>query len=635
MPGFRSREISADDAPPVRTESERAARGAPASAPSALVRLGRMGRRWWRGALEGIVYLAAALAAIWPVTTHLTSRIVGVGDGEFYLWLGWRLAQRIKDGSFPLVITGAIYPESYHVAWGDGYGAYLVIAFWNLFVNPYLAVNLTVLTALLLNFLSARRLARVVAPERRLVWVLAALAYGTAPQLLLRIYGHYHLLFAFVPPLVLAEAVLFARGERRLRVVRIGFLLAIAFYLSVYWFATSLAALAAFALTAAIRRRSLARTAGKLVGAVALALVVTAPLTIPRVQFQHREDAAAPPAPQNLERIDNENNSLNFSADALSVIAQPSASRFELPGAGRLHRNFYPNRIESTIYPGVLLLIALVSAVFIRSRLQLPIVTAALLLWILALGPTLFFDGRPVLEHPDGSPVRFMPEEVLYSLPGTSALRTPDRLALALPAVATVALALAAERFCRRLRSRYVIPLGLVSAVLVATNMINVPYTPRGLPVSFERSLEHIRRVSQPGDTVMEVPFDAAGQFIQTARFQLIHRRPMLGFHAQHAALPWFSDFAAYKRSSALAQVRCFPPLIGYAPAPFPPNLAPVSGVLRDLRRDFHVRFVLVNEQLLALPICDARRGQIEAILAGGRLIEGDPAWRVIELPPR
>jgi hypothetical protein len=167
------------------------------------------------------------------------------------------------------------------------------------------------------------------------------------------------------------------------------------------------------------------------------------------------------------------------------------------------------------------------------------------------------------------------------------------------------------------------------------TNLIIVPYTPRTLPMSFERSLEHIRRASQRGDTVMEVPFDAAGQFIQTARFQLIHRRPMLGFHAQHAALPWFSDFAEYKRSNALAQVRCFPPLIGYAPAPFPPNLASVSGVLRDLRREFHVRFMLVNEQLLASPICDARRGQIESILAAGRLMERDPGWRVIEVAPQ
>jgi hypothetical protein len=618
------------------TESSAAAsrqERASAALKQVISRLGAAAARYWRGAAEGLLYTAAALVVIWPVTMHLTSWIVGVGDGEFYLWLGWRLAELVKSGSLPLVIPGALYPETYHVAWGDGYGAYLVIAFWDLFVNPYLAINLTVLTALMLNFLSARRLMRVVGPTRRTVWILGALAYGTAPQLLLRLYGHYHLLFAFVPPLVLAEAILYARQQRQLRVFRIGVLLAIAFYLSVYWFATSIAALAAFVLVVALRERALPGTVARLAGAVVVMLVLTAPMTIPRLQFQQRESAAAPPAPQNLQEIDNENNTFNFSADALSVITQPSASRISLPAAGRLHRNFYPNRIESTIFPGILLVLALVAAAFIRSRLRLPVLAAGLALWLLALGPTLFFDGKPVFEHANGAPVRFMPEELLYSVAGASALRTPNRLALALPAVATLAFAFAADWFCRRAPAlRYQIPLGVASAALIATNLINIPYTPRALPRSFDAALHRIRTDSKTGDTVMEVPFDAAGQFIQTARFQLIHRRPMLGFHAQHSALPWFSDFTAYKHSKALAEVRCFPPLVGYAPAPYPPVLAPVSGVLSDLRRQFHVRFVLVNEQLLAESVCDERRRYIESILAHGRLIERDPAWRVVEV---
>jgi hypothetical protein len=582
-----------------------------------------------------VLYAGVSLGVIWPVPKHPASWMVGTGDGEFYLWLGWRLARLVKAGSLPLVIPDSLYPQSYHVAWGDGYGAYLVIAFWNLLVNPYFAVNLTVLTALMLNFASARRLVRIVAPEHRIVWVLGAIAYGTAPQLLLRLYGHYHLLFAFVPPLVLAEAVLFARGERQLRVLRIGVLLAIGFYLSVYWFATSLAALAVFVLVASVRAHAVGGAALRLAGAVAVMVVLTAPLTIPRLEFQHRESAAAPPAPQNLEEIDNENNSLHFSADTLSVVAQPSASRVTLPAAARLHRNFYPNRVESTIFPGALLLLALALGFFLRSPMRLPLVCAAAVLWLLALGPTLFVDGKPFLENTNGTPVRFMPEELLYSLPGTSALRTPNRLALALPAVATLAFALAAAWFCRRARVRYQLAAGAACAALIVTNLVIVPYTPRALPASLQAGLERIRAESQKGDTVMEVPFDSAGQFIQVARFQLIHRRPMLGFHAQHSALPWFSDFAAYKRSKALAELRCFPPLIGYAPAPYPPDLAPAAGVLADVRRRFHVRFLLVNEQLLAEPLCAQRRAYIESIVSQGRLIERDPAWRIVEIRGR
>jgi hypothetical protein len=597
---------------------------------AAFQRLRAATARWWCGALEGAVYAVASLIVIWPVTMHLTSWIVGTGDGEFYLWLGWRLAELVKAGSLPLSIPDAIYPQAYHVAWGDGYGAYLGMAFWNLLVNPYLAINLTVLMALMLNFLSARRLARLVAPERRVVWILGALAYGTAPQILLRLYGHYHLLFAFVPPLVLAEAVLFAREGRQLRVLRIGVLLAIGFYLSVYWFATSVAVLAAFVLAAAVRSRNVRRSLPRLAAALGVMVVLTAPLTVPRLEFQHREAAAAPP--HNLQETDNENNSLHFSADALSFIAQPSASRIGLPGSERLHRNFFPNRIESTIFPGALLVITLIVALFVRSRLRLPLFCAAALLWLLALGPTLFFDGTPLLKHADGTPVRFMPEALLYSLPGTSALRTPDRLALALPAVATAAFALAARWFCARASLRWQLAAGATATALIVTNLIIVPYATRALPASLEAGLERVRSGSRGGDTIVEVPFDAAGQFIQSARFQMIHRRPMLGFHAQHSALPWFSDFTAYKRSKALAELRCFPPLIGYAPAPYPAGLRPAAGVLADVRREFHVRFLLVNEQLLAATLCDGRRAYIESIISRGRLIARERDWRIVEI---
>jgi hypothetical protein len=580
--------------------------------------------------LEGALYVAAALVVIWPVTKHLTSWIVGTGDGEFYLWLGWRLAELMKHGSLPFTISDAIYPQKYHVVWGDGYGAYLLIGLWNLVANPYLAINLTVLTAMLLNFASARRLARIVAPGNRIVWVLGALAYGTAPQLLVRLYGHYHLLFAFVPPLVLAEAVLYVRDRQQLRFVRIGVLLAVAFYLSVYWFVTSLVAFTVFVLVDALRRRRLTATLGRLATAIALSVILTAPLTIPRIQFQHRESGAAPP--HNFEDIDNESNSLHFSADVLSVISQPSASKIGLPGAGRLHQNFYPNRVESTIFPGSLLVLAFIAAAFVRSRLRLPLFAASVVLWVLALGPSLLFDGNPVFERSDGTPVQFMPEKLLYAFPGTSSLRTPDRLSLALPALALIAFSLAARSFSRRTSRLWALVVGVVAAALIVTNLIVIPYATRRLPPGLEAGLKRIRAESRAGDTVMEVPFDAGGQFVQTARFQLIHRHPMLGFHAQHAALPWFSDFAAYKRSRALAELRCFPPLIGYAPAPYPTDLRPNPNVLPNVRREFHVRFLLVNEQLLAEPVCHRRRTEIESILSSGRLIARDRSWRVVEI---
>jgi hypothetical protein len=587
--------------------------------------------RFWRGTLEGAFYVLVALLVIWPVTLHLTSRIVGTGDGEFYLWLGWRLGELIQSGSLPIRIPDAVYPTGYNVALGDGYAADLVIALWNLVAGPFLAINLTVLMALTLNFLGGRRLGRIVAPQSRVIWILTALAFGTAPQILLRAYGHYHLLFAFVAALVLAEAILYVRDELPLRLVRLGLLLALAFALSIYWFATSLAVLVVVSVCAGVARKQLLQVAGRIAGAVAIMLVLTAPLTIPRLAFDHREQAAA--GDRSLQAIDNENNSVRFAADALSIIAQPGASRITLPGAGRLHRDFFPNRLEATIFPGLLLLASLFLFAFTRSRLRVPLLSAALVLWVLALGPTLLVDGSAVLTHDDGSPVRFMPEELLYAFPGTSALRAPSRLAFALPALGAVAfavLAAAARARMTRTWQRVAATAGVLG--LIATNLVVLPYTSRSLPAPLQSALETIRATSRAGDTVMEVPFDAAGQYIQTIRFQMVHRRPTLGFHAQHSALPWYSDFDRYKRSAALAEVRCFPPLIGYAPAPYDRELRPTGHELADLRRQFRLRFLLVNDTLLATPLCNDRRKDIEAILRSARLMVRSGGWRVFEV---
>jgi hypothetical protein len=583
----------------------------------------------WRNGVEIVGYAALALVLMWPVTLHLNSRMIGTGDGEFYAWLGWRLAELVRDGDLPILIPDAVYPDNYNVSLGDGYGAYLVMAAWNLLVNPYLAINLTVFAAYLLNFLAGRRLGRIVAPDSRAVWMVTALALGSAPPLLLRAYGHYHLCFSFAAALVIAEAVLYAKERRRLRILRIGVLLAVAFLFSVYWFASSLTALAVVAGVAALRRRELMMCGGRLCAALAVAVLLLMPLVVPRLIFQHRE--ASSPTQNALQQIDNERNTANFSADLLSVIAQPSGSRIELPGAARLHRDFNPNRLEATIFPGLLLVTALFALAFVPSPLRAPILSAAFAVWILSLGPALIIDGARLGIN--GRTLGFLPMELIYQIPGTSALRTPSRMAVALPAIATVALAVIAGEGARRVqRRRWILLPAVASVAVLSTNLIAVPYTQRDLPSALRAALERVKASAEPRDTMLEVPFDSGGQYIQLIRYQMTHRVPMLGFHAQHSALPWYSGFKQYRASTGLAELRCFPPLIGYGPAPYPPDLRRTGRELADIQREFGVRFIFVNKELLERPYCDARRGEIKAILNETRLLGAGPTWEIREL---
>lgn len=582
----------------------------------------------WRNGFEIAGYVALALVLMWPVTLHLNSRMIGTGDGEFYAWLGWRLAELVRGGDLPILIPDAVYPDNYNVSLGDGYGAYLVMTAWNLLVNPYLAINLTVFTAYFLNLLAGRRLGRIVAPDSRTVWIVTAVGLGSAPPLLLRAYGHYHLCFSFAAALVIAEAVLYARERRRLHIVRIGALLAVALLFSVYWFASTFTALTVVAGVAALRRRELRMCGGRLCAALGVATLLLMPLVVPRLVFQHRE--ASSPTQNALQQIDNERNTTNFSADLLSVIAQPSGSRIELPGAARLHRDFNPNRLEATIFPGLLLTMALLALAFVRGPLRAPILSAAFTVWILSLGPALIVDGAP--WEINGWKLG-LPMELVYQIPGTSALRTPSRMAVALPAIAAVALAVIAGEGARRMRKRRWIVLSAVASLaMLSTNLVVVPYTQRELPSALNAALKRVKASAGTHDTMVEIPFDSGGQYIQIIRYQMTHRVPMLGFHAQHSALPWYSGFKRYRASTGLAELRCFPPLIGYGPAPYPADLRRTGHELADIRREFGVRFIFVNKELLERPYCDARRTEIEAILNETRLLGAGPTWEIREL---
>jgi hypothetical protein len=112
----------------------------------------------------------------------------------------------------------------------------------------------------------------------------------------------------------------------------------------------------------------------------------------------------------------------------------------------------------------------------------------------------------------------------------------------------------------------------------------------------------------------------------------MIHRRPTLGFHGQWAALPWFSGFDEYKASRALAEIRCDPGRIGYAKVDFDRSLKPDGSTLAELRREFGVRYLLVDTARLGGKDCRRRRNSIESVIAPARVLARSGGWRVLEI---
>ena len=578
--------------------------------------------------LELVLYAAWSLFLVWPVTFDMRDRVIGSGDGEFYAWLGWRLARLMEAGASPLHIPDVVYPEGYDVALGDGIGAYLVLGVVNLMTGPFVALNLTVALVFFANCLAGRRLARVAGATNRSVLIVTALALAASPAIVTRASVHFHFCFVFIAALVVAEAVLVVRGNP-VRAVRTGALLAAAFYVSFYWLMTSLLAYGVMVAVVAIRDRRVRFVAGPVGVALALAVLLTLPATVARLQFVQREREAGSPSVWLVQ--ENEKSTLDFSADLLAFWTPPEAARIHPPGAKALAAAFSGNEVESVVFPGALLVVALVSFAFVRSRLRLPVLAASVVVWLLSLGPTLHVGGH-LMHDRDGGPLRVLPARLLLALPGLDSLRTPSRLALSLSALCCVALAVVGQCALERISSRSArAALAVAAVLLLALGLVSNVSSPRHLAPEFESALRHIQATAAPGDAVAEVPFDAIGT-VGTARFQLVHRRPMVGFHGQYAAIPWFSDIVAYKRSRGLAQLRCEPQRLGFARVPYSRDLRPAGDEMEDVQA-LRVRYLLVDERRLRAPVCDLRRASIESLLAPMHVIGRSRDWRVLEIP--
>jgi hypothetical protein len=577
------------------------------------------------------LYLLWVVVLMLPVSLHLSSAVLGVGDGEFYLWLGWRMGELLSHGDWPLDIPDVVVPFGYDVALGDGIGPYLVLGVTNVLLGPVLALNLVIAAALFLNALAGRHLAKACGATSRVTWIVTALALASAPSLLVRAPVHFYFLFAFVSALVVAEAVLFARGEAPIRILRVGLLLGATYYVSFYWFVSTALAYATIIGVAALRRRAVVRPGLRFVGCVGICAVLVLPLVVPRVDVDRREARTSDDGYNAYVRY-RATEATVYAADLLAVVTPPPGTRFQPPGVGAVQDSFVGNRYEATIFPGFLMLLATICFGFVRSPLRVPVLVATAVLWVLSLGPALRVGGDLVIADA-GGPTRVLPARLLQELPGLEALRTPSRIAFALPILTAVALAVVFDDLWRRVRQRGRAALVASAGVLLVANLIRPETTPRDPFPALAPTLEAMAaRPAAASEAALEVPFDPAGT-VGTIRLQMTHRRPMLGFHAQWAALPWFSDLSGYKTSAALAAIRCIPGKLQFATTDFPTAPNPSGTELEELRRAFGVRYLLVNESSLDNAVCDARRDAIEEAIAPARELAHGNGWRILEIP--
>ena len=135
--------------------------------------------------------------------------------------------------------------------------------------------------------------------------------------------GALPLFWAFTVPLLIGDAIDVAGGARPVRPLRLVFLLVLAYLCSVYFLVFGGLAYGVIVGVAAVRRRSVRMplVAGL---AVLAALIVLLPFVVARFRFDRAEHRAG----ADTELLADSN---LYSADALSIVAQPTRSTFLAP----------------------------------------------------------------------------------------------------------------------------------------------------------------------------------------------------------------------------------------------------------------------------------------------------------------
>ncbi|MDQ1379971.1 MAG: hypothetical protein QOJ71_690 [Actinomycetota bacterium] len=576
------------------------------------------------GLAEWGVYTIAILLVVWPGVLHARTQIFGTGDdARYYTWLGWHVGRLIAHGHvIPFHMGDVIHPFGLDLRLLDGYLPTYVCGLFNLVAGPILAFNLTFVTGAVLNVVAARSLARRLT-SIRVVHVIAAVAFLTAPPIALNVQlGLLPLFWAFSAPLLVADALDVVSGRRPVRPLRLAALLVLAYLCSVYFVVFGGLAYGLIVGTDAVRRRT-GRVFGPTAIAVVVAVVVLLPFIVPRIQFDRNESAHG---------VDTEllSDSNFFSADAVSVIAQPTRSTFLLPrptfvakSIVRLPEVHYA--IEATMFPGFLLLVGFAAFVFMRDRRRLSLLVSAAVLFLFGLGPSLKVAGNFVWKH-GATPVSWLPYRLLLAVPGLGALRAPVRVEYVLVAVLVAATALALHRILTRAPGRMAVVAGGAGVLLAMNLLVPVPTTRFDVTAASEQALREIARQARPGDTVLSVPADCDPAF---ASLQVFHHTSVVGCAGSFAANPW-SKLGLLTRSAAFDKLRCDRTAYGRIKTS-PMTLSPfASSDIDALRREFGVRFVVVDRSKLG-PACVPVEPALP-VLQAHRSLGGDARFEVIDL---
>jgi hypothetical protein len=463
-----------------------------------------MAHPWARELAVLVAFLAAGVAATWPLPTYITGRLPLSRDVSIYVWNLWWVAHQIIHLHDPWSTTYLAAPVGLQL----GYHTLtpllgVVMAPVTLAFGPSAAYNLLNILLPGLACYAMYRAARLWLPTRAGA-IAAGAFFGLSAMLSYQVWYHLNISYgAALLPVTLEAAVRLRRNPAIGQAVILGAVLGASALVNQETAVMTLilAVLALIPWLAASRVRATLLTRLK---AVAVAGVATIIVASPQLLAMYSESRAGPTAPAST---------LGYShwvTNVPSLFApSPRLANYGLTASlGHVYTS--PTHLETmNTFGFVLSVLAVLGLIASRRRLSAWLLA---LLWLggaaLSLGPTLHIGTRayvPLAQYWDGVRVSIlMPYTWFLRTPGLSVFREADRLAL-LGLVGAALLAGAAVDWLQRHRAWPVI----VAVAVLGALEAGWPGTPGGVP-SMPTTLAALDRpiaADHSGSIVVDVPF--------------------------------------------------------------------------------------------------------------------------------
>jgi hypothetical protein len=568
------------------SEGQLAGRRGPAASRPGWLRA-TVARPWARELTVLAGFLAAGVAATWPLATYITGRLPFSRDVAIYVWNLWWVAHQIIGLHNPYTTTYMAAPAGLQL----GYHTLVplvgvVIAPVTLAFGPSAAYNLLTMIAPGLACYAMYRAARLWLPT--LAGAIAAGAFfGLSSMLTYQAWYHLNIVYGTVLlPVTLEAAVRLRRDPTIGRAVILGVVLGASVLVNQESavMALILAALVLIGWLAGPRSVDTALDRlGILAAAAVTALVVASPQLIAMLQQSRAGGAAAPAA------------ALGYQAWVANLPSQfapsPRLASYGLTALGHVYTS--RTHIETMNTFGLVLTAAAVFGLIVSWRRRSAWLLA--LLWLggaaLALGPVLYIGQHmylPLAQTWRGVQVsEVMPYTWFIRVPGLSVFREADRLAL----LGLVGAALLAGAGVDWLGRRRVWPLIVVVALLGGLEA-GWSGSPDGLPTmpTVLAALDGPIAADHSGSIVVDVPFGLANvpQYGEEPYAQGILEAVADGHARADAYASWIPEptIAAIERHPFYVE-------LNQAQQGFPVGQEQAAAARQDLR-SLHVGWVVV-----------------------------------------